>query len=192
MMARTSIFLSVLVSVTLYGCATYSKPAGELPSPVGRAKAFEQTWQAAQAVLDRYHFDVEYTDRRSGRIVTEPMVGKQWFEFWRRDAVTGFDLAESSIQTLYRQAEVHVHPEADGDDRFVAEVVVNVWRSTDRQMQITSASQAYQVFGQYGGRDMWIMQSSNEPATGGVVELEDDEELAAKIQADIQSRAARQ
>src|SRR5690606_576953 len=47
---------------------------------------FTALWDAAEEVARTRLFAIDRRDYRGGRLTTHPMVSKQWFELWRRDA----------------------------------------------------------------------------------------------------------
>ncbi len=67
-----------------------------------------QLWQLCQQELKNRYFLLDRVDPRRGLITTYPMLSKQWFEFWRHDAVTTRDVAESSLQTIRRKVTIRL------------------------------------------------------------------------------------
>lgn len=63
---------------------------------------FTALWDAAEEVARTRLFAIDRRDYRGGRLTTQPMVSKQWFELWRRDAGTGSDVAEASLGPVRR------------------------------------------------------------------------------------------
>jgi hypothetical protein len=90
---------------------------------------YQAVWDAACRVLDDYYFKLDRQDRRAGVITTYPLTGKQWFEFWRKDAVGDEELLENALHTIYRVVKVRITPTADDASRFIASVEVEVFRS---------------------------------------------------------------
>ena len=153
----------------LAGCVNFDKP---IAPPLDRTDAqrnFDALWNASIAVLKDYRFTPVVEDRREGTIVTGPLVGMQWFEFWRKDAVTPADVAESSLQTIYKRATVTIRPAPDSPGAYVAAVTVEVQRSDKPAMVVTNTSEAYGLFTMTGGRSRWVTNFGR----GEEVEAED-------------------
>lgn len=108
---RTVLRATCLALLLAGGCARHTEPV--VPqAPLSPAEQnFESLWQASLRTLQRYHFTVDRTDRRAGVIETFPMTSQQWFEAWRKDASSGRDLIEGSLQGVTRQARVKIVPE---------------------------------------------------------------------------------
>ena len=145
-----------LAVTCLGGCwreAWWPSPRVAPAQPTGDVE-FDATWDAAVAALVKYRFEVDSADRRAGVITTFPLVGRHWFEFWRRDATTRTDVAESALHSIYRQARVTVtrRDVSAGSDKRRAEydvgVVVMKSRSNRAAPHVTSTSEAYDMFRQ--------------------------------------------
>jgi hypothetical protein len=63
---------------------------------------FDALWEAAERTARDWFFQIDRRDRRSGVLSTRPLISRQFFEPWRKDAVTAADLAESSLATIRR------------------------------------------------------------------------------------------
>ena len=152
---RYALILALAVTC-LGGCwreAWWPSPPVEPARPTGDPE-FDATWDAAVAALAKYRFKVDRADRRAGVITTFPLVGRHWFEFWRRDAVTRTDIAESALHTIRRRVTVTVtrREVSAGPDEWRAEydvgVVVTKSRSNRPAPHVTSTSEAYDMFRQ--------------------------------------------
>ena len=164
---------------------------------------FEAHWQASLEVLRRYRFETDpargaVRDRRSGQIVSLPMVGKSWFEFWRHDAATNFDVAEGSIQTIYRTASVAIAPTAEGSSTYIADVSVMTSRSDRLARTVQNINDAYGLFVMPGSAvtDSTLLRNlvpddpaQREEMRKGIVELGEDQALSAKLTAEINDLA---
>ncbi len=135
------------------GCATHNRPVVEVAPQTPAERNFRQVWDAGEDVLRRAGFEIAYRDRRAGRIVTKETVGRQWWEFWRDDAVTSRGIAESTIQTVYRTVEVQVTPA--GEDQFTARAIATEHRSNEQQPQLGITAAAYQMFSPGGRSQQW-------------------------------------
>jgi hypothetical protein len=99
----------------LVGCALPSRHAGTTREPVAViAPEFEAAFEACLDTARSLHFVIERQDRRLGVISTEPMIGAQWFEPWRRELRTSFDAAESSLASVRRVVQFDIGREGDG------------------------------------------------------------------------------
>ena len=154
MKALLYVLISVLAVTCLGGCwreAWWPSPRVAPARPTGDVE-FDATWDAAIAALGKYRFRVDRADRRAGVITTFPLVGRHWFEFWRRDATTRTDVAEGALHTIYRGARVTVtrREVSAGSDKWRAEydvgVVVTKSRSNRAAPHVTSTSEAYDMF----------------------------------------------
>lgn len=66
----------------------------------------EAVMERTKAVLRGFDFVIEKYDVDSGYIVTKPLRGSQFVEFWRRDNVGGGNIAEANIQSIQRTAKI--------------------------------------------------------------------------------------
>jgi hypothetical protein len=98
---------------------------------------FDALWNACEDAARARLFPIERTDYRAGVLTTRPVVSKQWFEFWRNDAVTTGDVAESSLATIRRTIRFDIVPTEDGKFRATPSVLVERFSSAERR--ITSA-----------------------------------------------------
>lgn len=85
---------------------------------------FDTLWSAADDAARGRFFVPDRVDRRAGVFLTEPMVSRQWFEPWRADTRTGFDLAESSLATVRRTVRFEIARREDGGFALTPKVLV--------------------------------------------------------------------
>lgn len=142
------------------GCANFTTPP-PAPQLTPAQRDFESLWLASLRTLREYHFTVDRSDRRAGVIETLPMLGQQWVEFWRQDAVTGYDLLENSLQGVTRRATVRIVGEGQGpatrpgaaapasgpagSGRYRLVVEVTVARGAE-EISITRTTDGYDMF----------------------------------------------
>ena len=197
---RTLVTISILLCavLALTGCAQHTAPVGPPAQLTTEQRNFESTWQGALEVLRTYYFTIDRQDRRAGVITTLPMTGRHWFEFWRHDAATGFDLAEGTVQTIYRQAKVTIRPVASNATTYTAKVEIDVYRSDKPNLQVTSTSDAYDLFLMPTGDDRRyrkMLLDYGRDDQGGLVArnqsvpLGRDDELEKKLEAEIEFAA---
>ncbi|MCY2924522.1 MAG: hypothetical protein NT031_03640 [Planctomycetota bacterium] len=120
----------MLATACLTGCADQDAPISWPKQNMTAAERnFEANWIAAQQALRSYGFKIARMDRRAKLIITEPMLGQQAMEFWRRDAASAADAAESTVQSIYRTAQVEFRPVTRFPNEFEPVAVVRVARS---------------------------------------------------------------
>lgn len=183
----------ILCLALLAGCANYTEPIVVPTAPTTAAQRnFDIVWDGALATLRDYRFTIDQQNRRDGQITTLPVTGQQWFEFWRKDAATRCDLAEGSLQTIYRTVRVTIEPVKDRPWMFAARVEAFTSRSNRQIHQMTDVVQAYNLFaipGRGMARErMLIEQSVEDIPTAAVTPLGRDNDLEAKIAASIAKR----
>jgi hypothetical protein len=172
------------------GCGEdYTKPVSLPSEPPSLAQQdFARVWDGSMEVLRQYDFSIAMQIRRQGKIETDPMVGKSFFEFWRKDSASTEDARESTIQKIYRTVKINIEPSSDDPGKFVALVTVEVSRSDRAGAQITSTSEAYDMFvlpnseAKPSGR--FILDSGKDEAgnlVGGNTPLGRDRKLEQKI-----------
>lgn len=145
-----TVIVVIAIAAAAGGCANHRLPV----SAQGQGKekltlsqrSFDASWQASLEVLRGYHFRIDRTDPRAGVITTRPMLARHWFEFWRRDAACVYDLAEGTLQSVYRRVIVRIRPTPDGAGLYMASVSVEVSRANRQEMEIVGASEAYTQF----------------------------------------------
>jgi hypothetical protein len=125
------------------GCATTpsARPEGGSVNiaDVNMAEAMD----VAQASLSRMHFVVEKADPQQGLIVTKPLSGGQFFEFWRSDNVGPAQTVEANLHTLRRAVQLQLQP-TNGQIRILC--TVHVQRLSVPANEVASVSQAYRMY----------------------------------------------
>lgn len=150
----------------------------------------ELLWNQMVDALDDY-FRIAREERvhvvgevlTEGRIETFPTVGSSWFEPWRSDSSPGFEKAQSTFQSIRRQATLRTTPTQGG---YLVEVIVQKELEDVSQPEFTS-----------GGTYMTRYDSSLQRKGGPIVPGADtlgwlpigrDITLEQRILADIRSR----
>jgi hypothetical protein len=194
MRTLTGLLMLALVAGLSAGCANYTQPAGQQPQQTLAQQNFETMWSGSLEVLRKYNFNVDRQDRRAGLITTHPMIGQQWFEFWRKDAVTRRDVAEGSLQEIYRIATIRIQPCSDGSSQYAANVEVMTERSDRTDREIDSVTQVYRMFILSGNtrdrHEMLLERRTGDDPKAVIAPLGRDKELEAKIAADIAKQTA--
>ncbi len=185
MISRFLTFFTLAALLTACGCATHTAPVGPPKSTDTAQRNFEAVWDASLSTLREYNFEIDRRNRREGLIVTRPLTGRYFAEFWRPDAATPMDVTEGTIQTIYRVAKVTVRPASpDDSEHFTANVEVTTYRSNLPQPQVTSTSQAYDLFIRPGDVSRRRTMLGQEQETR-MVKLGRDEALEREIAAEI-------
>ena len=146
-MFKGAILAAAVVGALLVGCGAGQVSAVRLA--VTGDPQFDALWDAATAALGEYRFQIDRQDRRAGVITTFPLVGRHWFEFWRKDAATPRDVLEGTLHTVTRTAKVTIRKAAGGRGavgKYAVAVEVRTRRSTLPTYQVTSTADAYDLF----------------------------------------------
>lgn len=104
---------------------------------------FDRLWESALLTLRRHRFELDRVDRRVGLITTLPTTSQSFFEFWRHDVDTAYDLLEASLRTVRRVAEVQIDRHGGG------QITVTVRRETfaTPERQYNNSAATLQIFG---------------------------------------------
>src|SRR6266581_3610177 len=78
---------------------------------------FEPLWQACEDTAHEYLFRIDRRQKRGGLLTTEPIITRQWWEFWRKDAGTFRDTQEATIASIRRT--IFFQFRKDGDSSFI-------------------------------------------------------------------------
>ena len=94
--------------VTMVDLAT-TQPSYYLDQPaVASVKSiqFQPLWDASEETARSYLFQLDRQDYRSGLLTTRPMISKQIFEVWRKDAGTAHGVVVDSMATIRRTVAI--------------------------------------------------------------------------------------
>jgi hypothetical protein len=144
-----------MIAICISGCApTHQPPPTTQPSaattqpdfwlgqkPVAKVtfRDFQQLWNACEATARDYGFALDRQDYRAGVITTAPLVSKQFFEFWRNDAQTAEDVADSSLNTYRRTLRFNIAKDSGGGGGYSATPEVLIERYVQAERPITSS-----------------------------------------------------
>jgi hypothetical protein len=93
--------------------------------PVAEARGqFDPLWEASERTARDYLFNIDRRDQRSGLLTTEPLITKQWWEFWRKDAGTFRDTQEATLANMRRTIFFQFKKESDGIYSVTPKVLV--------------------------------------------------------------------
>jgi hypothetical protein len=134
--------LVLVAAATLVGCVR--APDARFPNPLPLSSSDPATVdKVARRVLLELRFDVLHPDSKDGRVVTAPLVGDSWFEFWRGDTVGRFQRTESSLHTIRRTVTLTVTPAGTGSQLAVK---VAKERLSTPGVSPASVGQTYNIF----------------------------------------------
>jgi hypothetical protein len=86
--------------------------------------SFDPLWQACEETAHEFLFRIDRRDQRSGLLTTEPMISKQWWEFWRKDAGTLRDTQEATLASIRRTIFFQFKKESEGAYSVTPKIVV--------------------------------------------------------------------
>jgi len=92
---------------------------------------FDPLWEASERTAHEYRFNIDRRDHRSGLLTTEPLITKQWWEFWRKDAGTLRDTKEATIANVRRTIFFQFKKEGDGVYSVTPKVLVEKESNVD-------------------------------------------------------------
>ncbi|MHC4982420.1 MAG: hypothetical protein ACYTF6_04535 [Planctomycetota bacterium] len=186
MLTTKKTYVVLLMAAMLCGCPGYTKPVARARRLSASEKNFESLWRASLEVLRKYRFNPSIQDRRTGLIQTEAMTSRHFTEFWRSEASSSHDAIESSLHTIYRTATVKITQTDEADETFQAVVKVEVARSNRREPQITTASQAHEMFALTAEEHLGVIYGGQAGKKADVVvPLRRDKELENILAAEI-------
>ena len=145
-MMNRVITITMLLTAMLVGCAEQRKPRWQAIA-VEQA-SFDHVWTVCLASLQDRGLSVDRQDRRFGLIVSEPVVGKQFFEFWRNDAVSSDDTLTSSLHTVRRIVSIHVV--SQGPMQFEVRVEAQAQRVSIPADQLDNTAEAFEMIRAHG------------------------------------------
>jgi len=104
--------LLMACALMLAGCAKqHQYETVEQICVLGIDKA--EAMQIAEDVLAKMHFTIDKADVDRGIIITKPLPGAQFFEFWRSDNVGAFNAAEANLQSIRRIAQLNIRQKTE-------------------------------------------------------------------------------
>ncbi len=113
------VLLVGVVALALTGCSAPQAPL-EPTVVVVDLPDYQQFVDQTLSRLRKYELTPERVDRSRGLIETQRITGKQWFEFWRRDAQGSYQAFESSLHTIGRVITIRIEPETAAAAAFPA------------------------------------------------------------------------
>lgn len=112
---RQRLWGGLILSATLWGCATFSPSAPPAANPIlVRANDGEFVWERTVDVVHTYLFEIERENRLDGIIETKYKTGASLLEPWHPDSVGTESRLESTLQSIRRKAFISVTPVEGG------------------------------------------------------------------------------
>ena len=146
-MARRASLIILLLAGTV-GCHQPVPPTEPVSQQVTLAHDgdFDRLWESALLTLRHHRFELDRVDRRAGLITTLPTTSQSFFEFWRHDVDTAYDLFEASLRTVRRRAEVRIDWQGEpGPGQITVTVRRETFATPERQYNNSAA--ALPIFG---------------------------------------------
>jgi len=137
------LYLGLTLLLFSSGCAPEQRPQTLLEQICLPGLGRTQALQTAERVLARMHFHVDKADYRHGILRTRPLPGAQFFEFWRKDNVGSFNVAEANLQSIRRTVELTFNQE---QARLCIVCNVNVERLNLPEYELPGRGYAYQLY----------------------------------------------
>ncbi|MHC4912860.1 MAG: hypothetical protein ACYTE5_07635 [Planctomycetota bacterium] len=105
----------------------------------GKAEAMA----AAEDVLGQMYFSVEKSDVENGYMRSRPLIGGQFFEFWRSDNVGAFNWSEANLHSIRRIVELEI---TEQGGQLCVVCSANAQRLGLTEQAVDSSTQAYAMF----------------------------------------------
>lgn len=130
-------------------CRMPTPPDGLTAAEIAEPQ-LDRLWDSALSVLRKHDFQPVRQDRALGIIETTPTTSMQWYELWRQDVASAYDLFEASLHTTQRKATVRFlrgdREAEEAGNAWTVTVQVGVYRLSREETQITSASSVLHGF----------------------------------------------
>ncbi len=104
---------------------------------------FQSLWSACESMLKHAQFKIDRQDYRNGLLTSLPVISKQFYEFWRDDAPTGNDIAESSLAEIRRTILFQFTRNSEGNWTVVPKVLVERFAIIEPKLRTTLQYQPY-------------------------------------------------
>ena len=108
--------------------------------------SFDRLWGASEDAARAFGFRLDRQDRRAGVLTTEPVTGKQVFEFWRRDTGNLGETLDNSLDS-YRRSIRFRFDRIPGGYAMTPRVIIE--RYTQAEQPVASSVYLGTI---YGGR----------------------------------------
>ncbi len=181
---RTLLFTACAVFWLICGCAKEQQfTVVERVCLADKGKA--EAMAAAEDVLGEMRFSIEKSNVESGYIRSRPLIGGQFFEFWRSDNVGAFNAAEANLHSIRRIVELDIRQE--GEELCIG-CDVNVQRLKLPERHVSSSSGAYAMFSDSERRMQRLELNAEQRRGMAWIELGGDGRLETEILKQIEGR----
>ena len=104
---------------------------------------FTRMWETAEQVAHSYYFKIDLRDFRGGQLITQPLISKQIFEVWKKDAPMVRDVAEGTLDSIRRTVHFQFTQNEGGTYTMTPKVIVEKYSTVDAKyiesMQLPSS-----------------------------------------------------
>lgn len=139
-------FLIVIISGMLVfqvGCSG-PKQVNETSRPVKLMAAdTRRAMEVSEDVLRSMSFTIDKMDFEKGIIITKPLSGAQFFEFWRKDNTSSYASGEANLHSIRRWVVLEF---VQQDQEVVASCKVPTQRLSIPESEMSGMSQAASMF----------------------------------------------
>jgi hypothetical protein len=174
-MKKSLFLILVLAAGFLHGCAQKQQIAPEPKCLSGID--LETAMKGAELTLVRMNFVIDKADANLAIMTTRPLPGAQFFEFWRKDNVGGYNTALSSIHTLRRTVELGFMR----NNEICIVCKVKVERLSIPEKEIDSAGRAYTMFSRSNETELNLELNNEQRQKMDWIDLGRDNLLEARI-----------
>ncbi len=98
------------------------------------SRHYEHLFNACDHVLRQRYFGINRSDFRNGVLISEPLISKQIWEFWRQDVGSFLQQLNSTLATYRRTVHWTITAEEDGEFVATPKVVVERYSATPRRI----------------------------------------------------------
>ena len=148
----------------------------------------QQAMKIAEDCLGNLHFSIAKSDANLGVIITRPLAGAQFFEFWRKDTVGAFSSAEANLHSIRRIAELNINQQ---DTRLCISCNVSTQRLRLPEQEPTTRSRPYTMFSQSSKTKQTLKLNPEQKKGMAWVDLGNDAKLAKVILKQIENKIAK-
>lgn len=141
-MKKKRLMLSVLGGLLFAGCAV-EQHVSTVDNICISGSDTAAAMKASETVLSKMQFSIDKTDAALGVIITRPLEGAQFFEFWRSDNTGSFNKTEANVHTIRRTAQVNITQQ---DGKTCIACSVNTERLSLPEQRISSTGRTYALF----------------------------------------------
>jgi hypothetical protein len=138
----------------------------------------EFAMQQAEIVLLKMNFTVEKADSAVGLMRTRPLPSSQFFEFWKKDNLDGYNAAMSNLHSMQKTVELTFTPESE---QLCIGCNVKVERLSIPEKDIDSSARAYSMFSASSETTQSLILEGDQQALMEWIDLGRDSKLETAI-----------